>query len=87
MGYYADHDDFIRPRRGDSGPGVGPIAEWTWRSMPEPGLAALPARGQEWEMTRYRAYQVQLAGHPVGETFERAAAFLRLAADGCLSPN
>ncbi len=87
MGYYADHDDFIRPRRGDSGPGVGPVAAWTWRPMPEPGLAALPARGQEWEMTRYRAYQVQLAGHPVGETFERAAAFLRQAADGCLSPH
>ena len=66
-------------------PSAGPVADWTWRSMPEPGLAALPARGQEWEMTRYRAYQVQLAGHPVGETFERAAAFLQLAADGSVS--
>jgi hypothetical protein len=82
MGYYADHADFIEPCLGRSGPGAGPIADWTWRSMPEPGLAYLPARGQEWEMTRYRAYQVRLAGRPVGETFERAAAFLRLAADG-----
>ena len=85
LGYYADHADFIRPRQGPGGPAGGPIAGWTWRSMPEPGLAALPARGQEWEMTRYRAYQVQLAGHAVGETFEQAAAFLRLAVDGCLS--
>jgi len=31
-------------------------------------------------MTRYRAYQAQLAGHTIGETFGRAAAFLKLAA-------
>ena len=31
-------------------------------------------------MTRYRAYEAQLAGHSVGETFELAAAFLKLAA-------
>jgi hypothetical protein len=30
-------------------------------------------------MTRYRAYQAQLAGHTIGETFDRAAAFLKLA--------
>jgi hypothetical protein len=87
LGYYADHADFIQPSRGDAGPGAGPIADWTWRPMPEPRLAALSARGQEWEMTRYRAYQVELAGHRVGETFERAAAFLRLAADASLSRN
>src|SRR5208282_1819961 len=85
MGYYADHADFIRPCRMKSGPGAGPIADWTWRPMPEPGLVTPTVRGQEWEMTRYRAYHVQLAGHPVGESFERAAAFLRLAADGSLS--
>jgi len=33
-------------------------------------------------MTRYRAYQAQLAGRPIGETFTRATAFLRLAAEG-----
>lgn len=37
---------------------------------------------REWEMTRYRAYQAQLAGQPIGETFRRATAFLRRAADG-----
>jgi hypothetical protein len=31
-------------------------------------------------MTRFRSYEAQLAGHTVGETFERAAAFLKLAA-------
>jgi hypothetical protein len=31
-------------------------------------------------MTRYRAYQAQLAGHTIGETFARAAAFLKLTA-------
>lgn len=84
MGYYADHADFIEPSRD---PGPGPLGDWTWRPMPTPGLAALPTRGQEWEMTRYRAYQVQLADRPVGETFERAAAFLQLAADASLTRN
>ena len=31
-------------------------------------------------MTRYRAYQAHLAGHPIGETFGRATAFLKLTA-------
>jgi hypothetical protein len=79
MGYHLDHSDFIQPRC------EHPIAAWTWRSLPEPVLAALPARGQEWEMTRYRGYQVQLADKPIGETFGRAAAFLRLTSDGSLS--
>ena len=43
--------------------------------MPEPDLGSLPPRGQAWEMTRYRAYQAQLAGHTIGET-SAAAAFL-----------
>jgi hypothetical protein len=30
-------------------------------------------------MTRYQAYQAQLAGHPIGETFTRAAEFLQQA--------
>jgi hypothetical protein len=33
-------------------------------------------------MTRYRAYQAQLAGQPVGATFRHATAFLLLAAEG-----
>ena len=35
-------------------------------------------------MTRYREYQGNLAGRPIGETFRRAAAFLNLAAAGSL---
>ena len=84
MGYHADHADFIRPRPDPGRPGAGPIAAWTWRSLAEPALASLPARGQEWEMTRYREYQGNLAGRPIGETFRRAAAFLNLAAAGSL---
>ena len=81
MGYYQDHADFVEP----VGPSTGAIAAWTWRSLPEPGLDSLPARGQEWEMTRYREYQAWLAGQPVGGTFRRAGAFLRLASDHCLT--
>jgi len=33
-------------------------------------------------MTRYREYQARLAHARIGETFGRAAAFLRLASDG-----
>jgi hypothetical protein len=74
MGYHADHADFIRPCPDESG-GDAPITEWTWRSLPAPAVAALPPRGQEWELSRYEAYQDLLAGHPVGETFSRTAAF------------
>ncbi len=78
MGYYLDHADFIQPAS-------GAIAAWTWRPLPEPGLDTLPARGQEWELTRYREYQARLAGQPVGETFRRAAAFLRRASETCVT--
>ena len=77
MGYYADHADFIQPRL-DQGDGDGPITEWTWRSLAAPTLETLPPRGQEWELSRYRAYQERLAGRPVGETFSLASAFLAL---------
>lgn len=79
MGYYEDHADFIQPRPAADGQRDGPIATWTWKSMPKPPLDTLPARGQAWEMNRYWAYQDRLAGHSVGETFERASAFLTLA--------
>ncbi len=79
MGYYADHADFIQPTlSSDRGFDV-PIAAWTWKAMATPPLDTLPPRGQAWEMDRYRAYQGQLAGHAVGETFDLASAFLRLA--------
>jgi len=84
MGYHADHADFIRPQPDPGHPGAGPVAAWTWRSLPEPVLAGLPARGQEWEMTRYREYQGHLAGRPVGEAFRLAAAFLDLTSESSL---
>jgi hypothetical protein len=80
MGYYADPADFIQPRQSRSAGSAAPITAWTWRSLPEPALASLPPRGQEWEMARYRAYQTQLRGRTMRETFGRAAGFLRLAA-------
>ena len=74
MGYHADHADFIQPVD-DAAGGDAPITEWTWRSLPEPTVATLPPRGQEWELSRYQAYQDLLAGHSVGETFGRTADF------------
>jgi hypothetical protein len=79
-GHRADPGDFIQPLA--SRPGAGRIAAWTWRSVPEPALGSLTPGAREWEMTRYRAYQARLAGQPVGATFRRATAFLRLAAEG-----
>lgn len=75
MGYYADQADFIQPRAGSADGGDAPITEWTWRSLPEPTVATLPPRGQEWELSRYQAYQGVLAGQRVGETFGRTADF------------
>jgi hypothetical protein len=80
MGHDVDHVDFIRPEADRSGHGDGRITTWTWKSVPVPALASLPPRGQAWEMTRYRAYEAQLAGHTVGEIFGRAAEFLKLVA-------
>ncbi len=80
MGYDTDPADFIQPP--DRPPGAGRIAAWTWRPVPEPALASLAPGAREWEMARYRAYQAQLAGQPIGETFRRVTAFLRLAAEG-----
>ncbi len=79
MGYHVDHADFIEPRQPESGPEAGRITGWTWKPLPEPALWSLPPRGQAWEMTRYRAYQAELAGHLIGQTFAAATTFLRLA--------
>jgi hypothetical protein len=80
IGDEADLAEFIEP--GDAGPGAGEgrIRGWTWKPVPVPALGSLPQRAQAWEMTRYRAYQAQLAGHTIGVTFGRAAEFLKLAA-------
>jgi hypothetical protein len=48
--------------------------------VPESVLESLPPRGRAWEKARYKGYQAQLAGHTIGETIGRAAAFLKLAA-------
>jgi hypothetical protein len=80
IGDEADLGEFVEPS--EPGPGVreGRITGWTWKPVPEPALTPLSPRGRAWEMTRYRAYQDHLAGHTIGETFGRAAAFLKLAA-------
>jgi hypothetical protein len=79
MGYYADHGDFIQPRRSADDTEDAPITGWTWKPLAEPGLESLSPRGQAWEMSRYQAYQNQLADHTIGETFTRASDFLALA--------
>ena len=80
IGDEVDLAEFIEP--GAPGPGAdeGRVTGWTWKSVPEPALASLPPRARSWEMTRYRAYQAQLAGHTIGEIFGRAVAFLELTA-------
>jgi hypothetical protein len=72
--------EFVEPGTPDPGADGARITGWTWRPVPEPVLTWLPPRAQAWEMTRYRAYQAQLAGHTIGETFGRSAAFLALTA-------
>jgi hypothetical protein len=79
MARESGHGDFIQPHTNGLCTAVGWVASWTWKPVHEPDLTSLPPRGQQWEMTRYQAYQTQLAGHPVGETFSLAAAFLCLA--------
>ena len=57
--------------------GAGTVGDWIWLTVPEPVAPSLTVRGQQWEMSRYRSYQAQLAGRPAGQTFDRATAFLR----------
>ena len=82
MGYYLDQADFIQPGRGGraqarSRPGRG-------GHCPSPGSTRFGPRAGVGHV-RYREYQAWLAAQPVGETFRRAAAFLRRAAAGCLT--
>jgi hypothetical protein len=79
MGHDVDHVDFIHLTSSRPGPG-GRVTDWRWSCLPELRFEWLSPRGQAWEMTRYRAYQNRLAGHTVGETFARAASFLKIAA-------
>jgi len=80
IGHAVSLAEFIAPDAPGTAAGQGRITGWTWKSVPQPALASLPPRAQEWETARYRAYQAQLAGVTIGETFGRAAAFLNLTA-------
>jgi hypothetical protein len=86
MGQYADHVDFIAPDADGARPGDRRITAWTWKPVPEPVLASLSLRGQEWETTRYQDYEAHLQGRTTGEIFGRAAAFLKLAAARATAP-
>jgi hypothetical protein len=76
MGVHLDPDEFLRA-------GVTSDSEeapaWTWSPLPEPVTMELSPRGQEWERSRYRAYQDWLAGRAITHTFALAAGFLRMA--------
>ena len=47
---------------------------------PPPATMELSPRGQEWERSRYRAYQDWLAGRAITHTFALARRLLRTAA-------
>jgi hypothetical protein len=80
MGVHLDPDEFLQAAfpGGDAGQ-AGPT--WTWSPLPEPVTQELSPRGQEWERSRYQAYQEWLAGRAVTATFTLAARFLRTAAE------
>jgi hypothetical protein len=78
IGHGVDLPEFVESDR--PGEGKALLTGWTWKSVPRPALASLPPRARAWETTRYEAYQAQLAGHTIGEIFERATAFLNLTA-------
>jgi hypothetical protein len=82
IGEEVDLAELIDP--GGPGPVTAdePITGWTWKPVPPPSLESVSPRERAWEISRYQAYQAQLAGHSIGEVFGRAAAFLKLAASG-----
>src|SRR5580692_6483538 len=80
IGHKGDRIGLIRTEKGEREPTGGCVAAWTWSTLPEPACDSLSPDAKEWELTRYRSYQAELAGRPVGGTFDRAAAFLNLAA-------
>jgi hypothetical protein len=81
MGLDIDQVGFINGAGGQSGRGADRVTALRWTSLPAPELSALTPRGQAWETARYAAYQAQLAGHTMGETFGRASDFLFMAAE------
>jgi hypothetical protein len=78
MGRQPSPGDVIRPPRQSGGP-PGRVAEWTWTPAREPVLVAQPGGSHDWEHTRHRSYQAQLAGHRIGASFTQAAGFLQQA--------
>lgn len=74
IGGYTDITDFINLEA--DGSGEDRMTGWRWRQVAEPAVGSLTPRGQEWELTRYAAYQEHLAGQAIGATFGRAVAFL-----------
>jgi len=79
MGQDVDHIDFIRPKTAGRDAAAAQVRGWTWNRMPEPACASLSPRGQEWELSRYRAYATRLADQGVGQTFRVATEFLTAA--------
>ena len=79
MGVHLDPDEFLRAAASsDNADQAAPA--WTWSPLPEPVTLELSPRGEEWERSRYRAYQDWLAGHAITHTFALAAGFLQMAA-------
>ena len=66
IGDEADLAEFIEPSQVGQDSSAERITGWMWRPVPESKLAKLSPPGQAWEMTRYQAYQAQLAGHTSG---------------------
>ena len=67
-------------RQAHPAPSPRAITERAWAPVPQPTLSSRRPDAQSWELTRYRAYQAHVAGHTIGEIFDRAVAFLQLAA-------
>lgn len=86
MGQDVDHVDFVRAVQSRGSGSRGQPATWTWSKLPPPSVAALPARAQDWELERYRAYQRRLADRQVTEAFGRARSFLVQAAAAAANP-
>lgn len=57
-----------------------PEAAWIWSHLPPPELADAEDRTRDWELRRYRAYQLCIAGRPVAAVFGCCASFLERAA-------
>jgi hypothetical protein len=86
IGQEVDLADLVRYGRRQPGDRNGRATDWIWRAVPVPELDWLSARGQEWELARYQAYQARLADRSVSGTFGCAASFLTQAAAPVTSP-